>query len=103
MKAILLNRSDRAKIANALFAVRGSTYVERKVYDQANDAIRYLDFGSKDVNPFDVFEPFQKRLIVEALEYSAAAYRLDGDPGKVERSKQFEAIARQAKTGIEGS
>ena len=93
MKAIVLSRKHRSEIINII-----SNWRSHEDYTRAENAIGWLTHGSKEVNPFDVFGPHEKEPIIEALEHTAAAYRRDGDPVKLERAKKFEAIARQART-----
>jgi len=93
MKAIVLSRKHRSEIINII-----SNFRSHEDYSRVENAIRWLTHGSKEVSLFDVFGPHEKELIIEALEHTVAAYRRDGDPAKLERAKQFEAIARQART-----
>jgi hypothetical protein len=93
MKAIVLSRKHRSEIINIL-----SNRHSHEDYIRVENAIGWLTHGSKEVNPFDVFGPHERELIIEALEHTAEVYRHDGDPEKLERAKKFEAIARQART-----
>ncbi len=89
MKAIVLSIKHRNKLKAALANLPLTS-------DFRDSAIKWLTYGSKDVNPFDVFEPHEKDLIVEALEHAAASYRQAGEPYKLEQAHRFEQIAHQA-------
>jgi hypothetical protein len=90
MKAIVLRLEHALDIIDV---VRNS----REGYGRINEAIKWLTYDRKDVNPFDVFDQQEKWLIVEALEHAAASYRQVGGSSKLERAKKFEAIAQQAR------
>ena len=83
MKAIVLSRKHRSEIINII-----SNFRSHEDYSRVENAIGWLTHGSKEVNPFDVFGPHEKELIIEALEHTVAAYRPDGDPAKLERAKR---------------
>ena len=63
MKAIVLSRKHRSEIINII-----SNWRSHEDYTRVENAIGWLTHGSKEVNPFDVFGPQEKELIIEALE-----------------------------------
>jgi hypothetical protein len=90
MKAIVLSRKHALDIIDVVKSSRTDHW-------RISEAEKWLTYGSKDLNPFDVFEQHEKEMIIEALQHSALAYRKVGHSEEVERAKKFEALANQAR------